>query len=84
VGQIASYKAAMQTYNAAQTPANLAAVATALAAVANKDITAKTVTDLNAVLGVPAKDPLSAAQIAEQAQTLQASKTQTETSPAAP
>jgi hypothetical protein len=74
----------MQAYSAEQTPENLGTVATALAGVANKGITAQTVTDLNAVLGLPATDPQLAAQIADKAQTIQASQTQTQTGTVAP
>jgi hypothetical protein len=53
----------------------LTVAATALATVANKGVTAQTVTDLNAVLGVSVTDPQVATQIAEKAQALQAEGT---------
>ena len=53
---------------------SLEAAANALAGVANKGITAQTVTDLNAVLGLSAVTDEVASQIADTAKAAQANK----------
>ena len=71
VGQIAAYKEAMKDYLSGDEQ-GLEAAANALAGVANKGITAQTVTDLNAVLGLPAVTDDIASQIADTAKAAQA------------
>jgi hypothetical protein len=74
VGQIASYKAAMEAYTATPSQQNLDKAAAALAGVANKGITAQTVTDLNSVLGVSLTDAKVAEQVADKAQEIQSAQ----------
>ena len=71
VGQIAAYKEAMKDYLAGNEE-SLEAAANALAGVANKGISAQTVTDLNAVLGLSAVTDDVASQIADTAKAAQA------------
>jgi len=71
VGQIAAYKEAMEAYLAGNEK-SLEAAANALAGVANKGITAQTVTDMNAVLGLTAVTDKVATQIADTAKAAQA------------
>jgi hypothetical protein len=83
VGQIAAYKDAVQAYMGNPTQANLTTAATALANVANKGVTAQTVTNLNNVIGLSTQDqPGLSTAIADKAQAIQAGGAETATATA--